>query len=79
MNDRFFPHPIRIALPSHQTRVVRSAYEALECLRDWPASRCRHYRTAWRACRDALDGLVSAERASAALREAARAARLIVV
>jgi len=79
MNDRFFPQPIRIALASHETRVVRSAYEALECLRDWPARRCRHYRAAWRACSDALDGLVSAERASAALREAARAARLVAV
>lgn len=75
MNDKPFSEPIRLKLGQAE-RVVRSAWEGLECLADWPAERDRHYRSALRACRDALDGLATPTRAHLALKEAARAAQV---
>ena len=77
MNDKPFPEPILIKLESAGQRTVRSAWEGLEILGNWPGERDRHYRSAWRACRDALDGVAPAHRARRALRAAAAAARML--
>lgn len=78
MNDKFFSSPVRLRFGSNGERVVRSAWEGLECLAEWPASG-QGYRAAKRACRDALDGWVPAVKARRALVNAAREASIDLV
>ena len=77
MNDKIFPHPVRLKFGPARERVVRSAWEGLECLGDWPASQGRQYRAAMRCCRDALDGWTPPEKAMKAMIDAAREAALL--
>ncbi|RVD46844.1 DUF982 domain-containing protein, partial [Mesorhizobium sp. M7A.F.Ca.ET.027.03.2.1] len=56
MNDKMFPRPIRLKFAPERERIIRSAWEGLECLGDWPSGQGRRYRAALRSCRDALDG-----------------------
>ena len=50
LNDKMFPRPIRLKFAPERERVVRSAWEGLECLGDWPAGRGRRYQAALRWC-----------------------------
>ncbi|MET2825849.1 DUF982 domain-containing protein [Mesorhizobium shangrilense] len=77
MNDKIFPHPVRLKFGPARERVVRSAWEGLECLGDWPAHEGRRYRAAMRCCRDALDGWTPPEKAMKAMIDAAREAELL--
>jgi hypothetical protein len=77
LNDKRFEQPIRLKFEPARERVVGSAWEGLECLRDWPVGHSREYRAALRACRDALDGWTPAHRARRALFDAARQAELL--
>jgi hypothetical protein len=77
LNDKMFPRPIRLKFAPERERVVRSAWEGLECLGEWPGGRSRRYRAALRSCRDALDGWAPAEKAMRAMIDAAREAKLL--
>lgn len=77
LNDKIFPRPIRLKFAPERERIVRSAWEGLECLGDWPAGRGRRYQAALRCCRDALDGWTPPEKAMRAMIEAAREARIL--
>ena len=77
MNDKMFPHPIRLKFTAERERVVRSAWEGLECLGDWPAGQGRQYRAALRSCRDALDGWAPPAKAMQAMIDAAREAKFL--
>lgn len=77
VNDKFFPRPVRLKVGPARERVVRSAWEGLECLRDWPGKHGRRYRAAWRSCRDALDGWTPAEKAMRAMIDAGREAEFL--
>jgi uncharacterized protein DUF982 len=77
VNDKMFPRPVRLKFTRERERVVRSAWEGLECLGDWPAGQGQLYRAALRSCRDALDGWAPAEKAMQAMIEAAREAKLL--
>ncbi len=72
MSARPFP-PVWVALPSASMRRIDNAFEALECLTtSWPIMTSPSYRRAVQACRDALDGFVSAKAARKAFVAAAR-------
>jgi len=72
MNDKAFPTPVALRLDG-KIRKVSTAFEALECLLGpWPATACREYRSALRACRDCLDGLRSPVAAFRAFKAACR-------
>lgn len=72
MSARPFP-PVWVALPSASMRRIDNAFEALECLTtSWPIMTTPSYRRAVQACRDALDGFVSAKSARKAFVAAAR-------
>ena len=72
MSARPFP-PVWVALPSASMRRIDNAFEALECLTtSWPIMTTPSYRRAVQACRDALDGFVSAKAARKAFVAAAR-------
>ena len=77
VNDKIFARPIRLKYELSHERVIRSAWEGLECLGDWPAGQGRQYRAAMRACRDALDGWTTAQKARKAFVDAAREASLL--
>lgn len=79
MDDVRFPRPIALRLRATHRRMVASAWEALEVLQgQWPAwARGRSYRSALRACRDALDGWRSAETARSRFEAAARRAGIL--
>jgi len=77
LNDKMFPRLIRLKFTPECERQVRSAWEGLECLGDWPAGRGRRYRAALRCCRDALDGWTAPEKAMRAMIYAAREARIL--
>lgn len=77
MNDKSFSEPIRLRIANTNERVVSTVFEGLEFLTEWPAERDQAYRAAERACRDALDGITPAKRASRALRNAAEKAELL--
>jgi hypothetical protein len=77
LNDKMFPRPIRLKFASGRERVVRSAWEGLECLDEWPSNGDRKYRAALRSCRDALDGWTPPEKAMRAMIDAAREAHLL--
>lgn len=64
--------PLLLTLPGRDPRRIDNAFDALECLMTaWPNTAFRSHRRAVRACRDALDGFVTAERARQMLLEAA--------
>ncbi|OBQ74508.1 DUF982 domain-containing protein [Mesorhizobium erdmanii] len=77
MNDKMFPRPIRLKFAPERERLVRSAWEGLECLGDWPAVHGRRYRAALRSCRDALDGWTPPAKAMRAMIDAAREAHIL--
>jgi hypothetical protein len=70
MNDVWFPEPVTLKFLTGPRNVA-------ECLdQQWPKwARGRSWRTAVRACRDALDGWCSARDAHKAFLEAVRRAR----
>jgi hypothetical protein len=77
MSARPFP-PVWVALPSASMRRIDNAFEALECLTtSWPIMTSPSYRRAVQACRDALDGFVSAKAARKAFVAAARDVRAL--
>ncbi|HEV2503634.1 MAG TPA: DUF982 domain-containing protein [Mesorhizobium sp.] len=77
MNDVWFSEPVILDFRDSGERKVASCFEALECMGDqWPM-RDRAWKSAIRACRDALDGLKSAVEARRAFCRAARSARLL--
>lgn len=79
MNDIRFPQPIIIDIPRNGPRKISSSFEAMECLlQQWPEwARGRSWRSAYRACRDALDGWRSAPAARKAFLKAAHKAGLL--
>lgn len=79
MNDIRFPEPVTLKLGPAGARKVASVWEAIECMhQQWPEpARGRAWRSACRACRDALDGWRSPRDARKAfLRAAHRAGAL---
>ena len=74
MSDKRFPIPVTITLGTAGQRAVSSVWEAIECLRNWPAKKGPHYRRALQACMDALDGWKPAHKARHAFISAAREA-----
>lgn len=79
MNDVRFSRPIRLHFTATGERLVASAWEAIECMRQqWPErADSRSYRAAYRACRDALDGWRGANEARRAFMKAAESAGLL--
>lgn len=79
MNDVRFSQPIRLHLDPTHERLVASAWEAIECMRQqWPErADQRAYRSAYRACRDALDGWRGPQEARNAFLRAAESAGLL--
>lgn len=66
--------PVWLTLPGSSCRRVDSAFEAFECLTTaWPVATGKPYEQAVQACRDALDGFISAAAARKAFVAAARA------
>jgi len=64
--------PIWLTFLGREPRRIDNAFDALECLVTmWPSSAFRSHRRAIRACRDALDGFISADKARRMLIEAA--------
>lgn len=78
MSYKRFPNPIRIVIRSSQEFIIATAWDAVEFLRNWPASRDRAYRRALQHCLDALDGITSPKKAHAAFADAARQAGILV-
>lgn len=78
MNDKSFSEPIRLSMAPQRERTIRTAWEGIECLSDWPGTKGRSYRSALRACRDALDGWTPPAKARRALAQAAREAHMLV-
>jgi len=79
MNDVWFSEPVVIDFQPNGQRKVSSCFEAMECLdQRWPGqARDGAWRSASRACRDALDGLRSPVEARKTLRKAAKVAGLL--
>lgn len=79
MNDAHFPRPVRLRFNTSGDRLVASAWEALECMRQqWPGNADRRStRVAYRACRDALDGWRAPSDAYRAFLKAAETAGLL--
>lgn len=79
MNDIRFPEPVKLTLKQSGARYVASAWEAIECMGEqWPEwARGRTWRSAYRACRDALDGWRSPREAQKAFVKAARKAGVL--
>lgn len=78
LNDKSFSEPIRLSMAPQRERTIRTAWEGIECLSDWPGTKGRSYRSALRACRDALDGWTPPAKARRALAQAAREAHMLV-
>ncbi|KXF79065.1 hypothetical protein ATN84_04860 [Paramesorhizobium deserti] len=79
MDDKRFPVPVVIRIGEARSRVVASAWEAVECLKTyWPRNRDRSYRQALQTCLDALDGLKPVAKARRAFVHAAKEAGLIL-
>ena len=78
MGHRPFKAPVRLRLDKMGDYVATSAWDALEYLqKHWSRARDANYRRALRACRDALDGWVSADKAREAVIRAAQSAGLL--
>ena len=79
MNDKSFSSPVLISLGSMGLRLVSSAWEALECLKNqWPQQDGIEYRRATRMCRDALEGWMSTAKARRAFVLAAQRAGVLI-
>lgn len=78
MSETFFPTPVPVRLSAKRQTVIRTVFEAVELLRQWPGRRGRKYRAALRRCLDALDGLTSAEKANSCFAAAARESGLLL-
>ncbi len=78
MNDVRFPEPVVLEFATGK-RQVATSYEAIECLRQqWPEwARGRSWRSAYRTCRDALDGWRNPTDAWRTFLKAARRADLL--
>jgi hypothetical protein len=79
LNDAVFHDPVRLKFKTTGVRMIANAWEAIEVLQGaWPQrARGRTYRSAYRACRDALDGLRKPHEARRALIVAARRAGVL--
>ena len=79
MNDVRFPEPVVLNSTHGFQRKVASSFEALECLdQEWPEwARGRSWRSAYRACRGALDGWRNPTDARRTFLKAARRAGLL--
>ena len=77
VSDRNFPAPVRVK-SSERSSIISTAWDAVEYLKKWPATRGREYRIAFQHCLDALDGLRSPRSAQASFVRAARIAGLLV-
>ncbi|GGA89695.1 hypothetical protein GCM10011491_16960 [Brucella endophytica] len=80
MDDKLFPVPVVIRIGEARSRVVASAWEAVECLRTYWRNReqGRTYRQALQTCLDALDGLKPVAKARRAFIHAATEAGLLL-
>ncbi|PRD44234.1 DUF982 domain-containing protein [Phyllobacterium phragmitis] len=79
MDDKRFPVPVVIRISETRSRVVASAWEAVECLKTyWPRDHGRTYRHALQTCLDALDGLKPVAKARRAFVHAAEEAGFIL-
>ncbi|RCS25055.1 DUF982 domain-containing protein [Phyllobacterium salinisoli] len=79
MDDKRFPVPVVIRIGDARSRVVASAWEAVECLKTyWPPVHGRTYRQALQTCLDVLDGLKPVAKARRAFVHAAEEAGLIL-
>lgn len=79
MNDKSFSSPVRISLGAMGLRLVASAWEALECLRNqWPQQDGLEYKRAVRINRDALEGWMTPAKARQAFVKAAQRAGVFV-
>jgi hypothetical protein len=78
MSDVRFPEPVVLEFSTGK-RQVATSYEAIECLhQQWPEwARGRSWRSAYRACRDALDGWRNPAGARRTFLKAARRAGLL--
>ncbi len=79
MNDVAFSEPVILYFNDGRRRKVATSFEALECLDgEWPQeARGRSWRSAVKACRDALDSLRSHAEARRRFAKAASRAGLI--
>jgi ribosomal 50S subunit-associated protein YjgA (DUF615 family) len=79
MNDKSFSSPVLISLGAMGLRLVSSAWEALECLKNqWPQQDGVEYRRATRMCRDALEGWMPPAKARQAFVIAAQRAGVLI-
>lgn len=79
MGEKRFATPVAIRIGIAGQRVIRSAWEALECLRiQWPRKKGPHYRKAIRSCKDTLDGRKPTEKTRHAFLGAAKEAGICV-
>ncbi|MFI0847515.1 DUF982 domain-containing protein [Mesorhizobium sp. IMUNJ 23232] len=79
MNDVAFSEPVILHLPGIGDRKVATSFQAIECLHnEWPQwARGRSWRSAYAACRDALDGSCGARTARRSFVKAANRAGLL--
>jgi hypothetical protein len=80
MSDTTFSNPVQLKFRNTGSRMVANPWEAIEVLHGhWPQwARGRTYRSAYRACRDAIDGIRKPPEARRAFMTAARRAGLLV-
>ncbi|MHA6646293.1 DUF982 domain-containing protein [Mesorhizobium sp. A623] len=80
MSNTTFSNPVQLELRNTGRRVIANPWEAIEVLHGhWPhRARGRTYRSAYRACRDALDGLRKPHEARRAFMAVARRAGMSV-
>jgi hypothetical protein len=80
MSDTTFSNPVQLKFRSTGSRMVANPWEAIEVLHGhWPQwARGRTYRSAYRACRDAIDGIRKPPEARRAFMTAARRAGILV-
>lgn len=58
-----FPTPVRVIIQQHQENIIATAWDAVEFLRRWRGRRGLAYRRALQHCLDALDGILSPQKA----------------
>ncbi|MEZ2129225.1 MULTISPECIES: DUF982 domain-containing protein [unclassified Sinorhizobium] len=77
VSNKSFPAPVRVK-SAGRSSIISTAWDAVEFLKKWPATRGREYRVAFQHCLDALDGLRSPKSAQMSFVRAARIAGLLV-
>ncbi|MFP5078110.1 DUF982 domain-containing protein [Rhizobium sp. YIM 134829] len=78
MSDKRFLRPVRVILEGSKEFIVATAFEAIEFIRRLPGGeRLKAFRIALQHCLDALDGLLSPQKARASFVAAVQRAGMV--